>query len=67
MKKNTSIYDPIREQFLILVEYMNILDQKNKDTFEEICLLIDLLNNIHHQCSLYLNYELRKHGENING
>lgn len=62
--KPTSIYEPIREQFLILVEYINILElKKNIDHKQEIILLIEMINNIKRHTEIYLNYAFLKTGQ----
>jgi len=67
MKKKRNIFSPVKEQFGLLVEYINILENKeNPDLINEIVLLIELINNIKRQCELYLNYELMSEGKKIN-
>jgi hypothetical protein len=58
-----SIFDPVKEQFSVLVEYINILDlKKNIDTIQEVILILNLIENIKKQCDIYLNYQLTKQG-----
>lgn len=63
IKKN-NIFDPVEEQFLVVINYINILNYKNhSDPLEEIVLLLELMKNTCRQCELYLNYELVQQGK----
>lgn len=64
MKNSCSLYEPIKEQFLVLVEYINILEQmRDLEQIREIVLLMELINNTKRQCDIYLNYQLVKQGK----
>lgn len=63
MKEKRSIYSPIREEFLVLVEYINILDLRaDRQRKEEIILLMEMLEALKKKCDIYLNYQLIKVG-----
>lgn len=58
------MYEPIKEEFMVLIEYMNILEAKiNEDRREEIILLLEVLEFIKAKCEVYLNYHLMKAGK----
>jgi hypothetical protein len=58
-----SIYEPIREQFKILLEYLNILDTKrSSDAVTEIGQLLDFMDIMRRKCEVYLNFQLMKAG-----
>ena len=58
-----SIYEPIREQFKILLEYLNILDKKrSSDAITEIGQLLDFMDIMRRKCEVYLNFQLMKAG-----
>ena len=62
--KKTNIYQAIREQLLMLIEYINILElKKNIDQRNEIILLIEMINNIKRHTEIYLNYTFLKTGQ----
>jgi hypothetical protein len=64
--RRRNIYAPVKEQFQLLVGYIEILDSKNAiDLIEEIVMLIELISTIKKQCDLYLNYELTLQGKKI--
>jgi hypothetical protein len=57
------LYDPIKEQLLVLIEYINILNsKKDYDSPQEITFLLELIENMKSQCERYLNYQLLKQG-----
>ena len=59
-----NIYDPVKEQYLVLIEYISILSsKKNADPIQEIVLLLELMKNTCRKCELYLNYELTRQGK----
>lgn len=61
-----SIFDPVKEQFAVLLEYVNILNTKeDSDLIQEIALLLELIATVKKQCDLYLNYELIQQGNKI--
>lgn len=63
MKKVRNVYGPVKEQFIVLIEYINILEAKRKKQYiEDLNLLIDLINNVSRQCEIYLKFELVKGG-----
>jgi hypothetical protein len=57
-KKQKSIYGPIKDQFLLLVEYIKILEiKKVEDRCNDISNLIEFINIINRQCEIYLKYK----------
>lgn len=67
MKRKRDLYAPVKEQFLMMVEYINILEMKNNgDQIHEIVFLLEMLNTVKRQSELYLNFELVCLGENYN-
>lgn len=60
-KLKKSIYEPLKEEFLVFVEYINILERKlQSETKQEISLVIEFLDTIKRKCDFYLNYQLMK-------
>ena len=58
---NKSLYGPVKDQFLVLAEYVMVLEgmgERNK--IENITLLLNLIDSIRKQCEIYLKYELSK-------
>jgi|HubBroStandDraft_3_1064219.scaffolds.fasta_scaffold10928_3 hypothetical protein len=56
-----SIYDPVKDQLIILVEYINFLKtKKNADTSAEIAALQHMLRATTNHCELYLNLKLSR-------
>jgi hypothetical protein len=66
MKKDKEFYEPIKEQFQILIEYINIIEYKKSKKIEDIVLLIDFMNTIMKQCELYLKFGLIEERRNTN-
>lgn len=65
MKKNT-IYSPVKEQFSVLLEYINIIESKRKpDPVTDISALLELIANISRHCEIYLNYEFLRNGGTV--
>ena len=63
MKEKISIYSPIKEELLVFVEYINILDYlAHNQRREEIVLLMEMLEALKKKCDIYLNYQLMKLG-----
>lgn len=62
--KKKSIYDPVKEQFKVLLEYVRILERKKiDDQASEIYGLIDFIDTVKRQCEIYLKYEIIKLGK----
>lgn len=65
MKERISIYSPIREELLVLIEYINILDLRTDGQRpEEIILLMEMFEALKKKCDIYLKYQLIKIGSN---
>jgi hypothetical protein len=63
MKEKISIYSPIRDELLVVVEYIDILDlREDIQRMEEIVLLMEMFEALKKKCDLYLNYQLMKLG-----
>jgi hypothetical protein len=60
--KKKSIYDPIKEQLRIVLEYIDILEYKRpvEPLDYEIFNLLSFLDYAKRQCDFYLNYEVLK-------
>lgn len=59
-KIDKSIYEPVHEQFSMLVEYINILDtKKGSNSTEELYALMKLIEMVYSQSIKYLNYYLQ--------
>ena len=57
MKDGCTLYAPVKEQFLVLIEYINILEKQNApDKAPEILVLIDFIEKVTHECEVYLRY-----------
>lgn len=62
--KSTRIYEPIKEQFLMLIEYINILELRtNVDHRQEIMLLIEMMEHAKRHAEIYLNYTFLTAGQ----
>lgn len=62
VKKN--IYEPIRQQFMLLIEYLNILEMRtDMEHQNEIICLIEFIDIMKRKCEMYLNFELMKAGK----
>lgn len=57
-----SIYDPIKEQFRVVLEYIEILEYKRpfEPLDSEIFNLLSFIDYSKKQCDFYLNYEVLK-------
>jgi CCR4-NOT transcriptional regulation complex NOT5 subunit len=64
MKKKQ--YEPIKEQLLVLVEYVDILERKKGEDRDEIFFLIEMIDTFKRQAEIYLNFLVRRQG-NFNG
>lgn len=63
-KKVKGIYEPLKHQIRVLIEYINILETKvDGEQEREIALLIDFIGAIKNWCDTYLSYELIKAGK----
>lgn len=61
--KKKNIFDPVKEHFEVLVEYINFMElKKDVDQVHEIVMFLHLLDNIKKQCDIYLNYQLGRQG-----
>jgi hypothetical protein len=59
MSKN--LYEPIKEQFLLMVEYIKILEKKkNVDPISEFTVLSEMIDSISKSCLVYVNYYIQK-------
>jgi hypothetical protein len=59
-----SIYEPVKDQFKVLLEYIKILEKKRvDDSTSEIYALMEFIDTVKRQCEIYLKYELIKLGK----
>jgi len=59
-----SIYEPVKDQFKVLLEYIKILEKKSvDDSTSEIYALMEFIDTVKRQCEIYLKYELIKLGK----
>lgn len=54
-----SIYGPLKEEFLVFVEFLNIAEKQIIGK-REICMVIEHLETIMKKCEFYLKYQLMK-------
>ncbi len=58
------VYEPVKEELMVLIEYIGILEEKiTQNKREEIILLIEILEFIKTKCDVYLNYHLMREGK----
>lgn len=51
------VYEPIRQHFQMLIEYINILEQRRDvEDYQAILFLVEMINNIQRHATMYLNY-----------
>lgn len=67
MEINKKVYAPVREQFLVMAEYVRILELRNSPSkIAELQMLIDLVDGLRRQCQIYLSYEMVKENKRGN-
>lgn len=53
------LYEPVKENFEVLVEYLKLLESKNVvDLKSDLCSLIDFMEFMFRQCEVYLRYKI---------
>lgn len=65
-----SVYDPIKEQLMVALDYIRISEQKKQvNNIQELTQFKDYFSYVFRQVEIYVNYEILKaekyHGRNI--
>lgn len=64
MKNKKSIYDPILEQLLLLIAYINILEKRpESESIEEIIGLNEQIGLCRWRCDQYLNVIMKREND----